>query len=311
MSNIVKVEDINEELARGYYGDIICIFLKNNNFINISNLCKHGLTKGGKPKDITHWLENSSSEQIIKYIDNKLIGVQNSEPLYSEVHTYKKSKVIDISNYKCIIKRIDFINEYRGYYVHKYLAIQICQWISPEFAFNISRMYDAYAEQLFDKRIRIKNIEINKLIEVTDNLKIKIINNNEMVDEVSKELSNNINKITISITPEKVKDIYLFVIIYKPDGGYYCMRRKQDRINTKIKKIEGKVIYNIQTGNAIALYDSIKNSGIIDYSANNFRLQPTYLQKDLFIFINNKLKEIGEPIENIKKSMEYLKIDLK
>ena len=72
--NIIKLEDINEELARGVYGDLEVIFLKENGYINISKLCKYGLTKEGNPKEFSNWYKTDLAKEIISCLDNTIFG---------------------------------------------------------------------------------------------------------------------------------------------------------------------------------------------------------------------------------------------
>ena len=143
--NIIKLEDINEELARGTYGDIEVIFLKENGYINISKLCKYGLTKEGNTKEFSKWLDNNNSKELIDIINKELKVTRNSS--------------IPIQN-ECLIKRLDFANDHKGYYVHKFIAIQVCQWISPLFALRISKMYDDYARRKYEIMVNNKDKKI-------------------------------------------------------------------------------------------------------------------------------------------------------
>lgn len=185
--------------------------------------------------------------------------------------------------------------------------------------FDLEALNKKLDERHHESMKHILNIEhqnellLTKSDELTDDMSIlstRIVNNNIRVDEVGKEFLDNVNKLSISIPPEKSKDTHLFIIINLTNGGYYCIRRKQDTVKSELKRVGGTVLYTIETGNAFSLYDALKNSGIIYHSSNNFRIKSPYTQIDLFTFIRNKLKEIGEPIENIKNSMKYLKIDL-
>ena len=192
--------------------------------------------------------------------------------------------------------------------------------MSVDFSIKVSQIVNKYLVDKKEKKIfdleslnrkldkqfsLIKN-QNNLLLTKNDSLSIEvgslkysITSNNIKVDDTADIFSDQLNKLVISTPPEKSKDIHFFVLLYKQDGGYYCIRRKQNTINSEIKKVGGDILYYVQTGNAFSLYDALKNSDII-----------VYTQIDLFTFIRNKLKEIGEPIENIKNSMKYLKIDL-
>jgi hypothetical protein len=157
------------------------------------------------------------------------------------------------------------------------------------------------------------NILLSKndnLIDKVDTLETKITENNIKIETSTKEIDEQFNKLSLTIPPSKKRDIHYFVIINRGFGSYYCIRRKYESLKSELKRIGGDIIYYIQTGNAFSLYDALKNSDMIFHSGNCFRMKNNNNEMTLFIFIKNKLKDIGEPIENIKESMKYLKIDL-
>ena len=220
MNNIIKLEDINDELAKGYYGDIECIFMKSNNYINISKLCKYGTTKGDNPKEFTKWLESKSSKEIIKEI-NKFI-----------------------TNKTCLICIKNVSINYRGYYVHKLLAIHVAQWISINFSLRVSNMYDYYATKKYE-------IEMN-------NKDIKLINVNLISEE------------QLDIT--KKIDINQSKIIEKNKILKSCSVKKTNKhlINTIVlnKCINEKEWYY--------LLNQYNSNIILQYSVNNYKIDAYY-----------------------------------
>ena len=69
-----------------------------------------------------------------------------------------------------LIHKTNFAIDYRGYYVHKLLATQVAQWISPSFAIRISQMYDDYATKKYEYEINNKDSKLCELqIIIEDN----------------------------------------------------------------------------------------------------------------------------------------------
>lgn len=308
----LKIRDIDNRFCVCDYGGVEVIIYTKTGYINGNKITNQD------GKRFSNWMDNKSTKELIECIDEELNGTtlpgfKGSEQKFP-VTIYIESAI-----------------ETRGTYIHQLLLPHLLSWLSPKFAIKISRIINKYLidekdKKIFDLEALNKKLDeqfayikqqndllLTKNDGLFDNLNVlenKIVSNNTKVDEVTKEIFENMNKLSISIPPEKEKDIHLFVIIIKSDGGYYCIRRKQDSINVELKRVGGTVLYYIPTGNAFSLYDALKNSGIIHHCINNFRLKSPHTQRDLFIFIRDKLKEIGEPIENIRESMKNLKIDL-
>ena len=129
MSNIIKLENINEELARGLYGDIECIIMKSNDYINISKLCKHGLNKEGNPKRFSKWLENSGSEQIIDQVYEMINGIKRTT-------NNNNKKIVEPIYFKS-----NFQTNFRGYYVHPIIAIAAIIWIDIDLYFKLNILF--------------------------------------------------------------------------------------------------------------------------------------------------------------------------
>ena len=68
--------------------------------------------------------------------------------------------------------------------------------------------------------------------------------------------------------------------------------------------------YLLKTDNAVALYDKLKTSGLIHYKNNTFSINSMYTLASVIYFILATLKELKEPLNHIKDSIEDLKIDL-
>lgn len=314
------------EVSYGYYEidylDKKLLLRQHDNYINISKILA---TNNSSFKD---WHRNKSSKELVEEIFELINGHKRISPKPID------ETILDIEP----LYYIEGSNNIKGTYVHQLLAPHILSWLSPKIAVKVSMIVNKYLVDEKDRKIfdlealnqrmeerhkesmnKLSNLENQNnllltkndcLLDKTNNLENKITNNNIKTNNASKQFTEQINKLTISTPPEKKRDIHYFVILAKQDGGYYCIRRKYDTLTSEIKRVGGKILFCIQTVNAITLYDSLKNSGIVDYCINNFRIKIKYNQEDLIKFIRDKLQEIGEPIENIKSSIDDLKIDL-
>lgn len=308
----LKIRDIDNRFCVCDYGGIEVIINTNTGYINGNKISNQD------GKRFSNWMENKSTKELITCVDEELTG--------SSLPGIQGSEQKSISTIY-----IESAIETRGTYIHQLLLPHLLSWLSPKFAIKISMIVNKYLVDEKDKKIfdlealnrkldeqfsLIKN-QNNLLLTKNDSLSIEvgslkysITSNNTKVNDSTDIIYEQLNKLVISAPPQKEKDIHFFVLLYKDDGGYYCLRRKYLELNKEIKRIGGDVLYFVQTGNAFSLYDALKNSGIIVYTKNNFRLKDSFTQKDLFRILYKILKEIGEPIENIKESMKHLIIDL-
>ena len=193
--------------------------MKSNDYINISKLCKYGLTKGDNPKEFYTWLENNSSQELIKYIEQEYLVAR---------HSWSPA----------LIKRMDLANDYKGYYAHKYIVVQVAQWISPQFALRISRMYDDYATKKYQyeinkKESRVVEVELmlqeqretNRILKedhnkISEDLRILKIRSDEQLN-VNEELlynsdraNNKLDDIKYSMKKIKINEININISFF-------------------------------------------------------------------------------------------------
>lgn len=102
-SQLIKlsIEDVTESICRIDYSGFILLMNKSNMFVNITPICK--LAK----KEAGHWLENKSSQELIKTIYFNVHGIERD-------NLYKNSGGLP----DVIYKLIDGPNELRGTHVH-------------------------------------------------------------------------------------------------------------------------------------------------------------------------------------------------
>lgn len=341
MSNIIKLENINEELARGLYGDIECIIMKSNDYINVSKLCKYGLTKGDNPKEFYTWLENNSSQELIKYIEQEYLVARNSWS-------------------SALIKRMDLANDYKGYYAHKYIVVQVAQWISPQFALRISRMYDDYATKKYQyeinkKESRVVEVELmlqeqretNRILKedrnrISEDLRILRIRSDEQLnvneellyqsDKTNNKLNDikdsfkkiNINEINnTSLVDSKHKEILMLIsvsfsnedLVYIINRCQTCSYRSTRNNSIKNYELEKNTImqditplYYSSSNNAVAEWMSIRSNSRNKFRTLGSRIEfiNNYTYDNLIDDLNLKSQEIRKPIEELNKLYKNL-----
>ncbi|ANB51039.1 hypothetical protein [Powai lake megavirus] len=174
----VIFENINDEYALGKFGDLEVVMMRENGYVNATNLCK----KCGK--DYKNWNQNSYSKELIKELIKQLSQINNNQikkkssagnPAAEVTHTVKGGKLTII----------------RGTYVHPKLIIHIASWCSTEYAMKVSDIVtEFHAKEEVEKRellLKKKDDKIDKLSKKLDTL---IINNKELMVN-NKELLNN------------------------------------------------------------------------------------------------------------------------
>ncbi|AKI79717.1 kila N-terminal domain N1R/P28 DNA binding protein [Acanthamoeba polyphaga mimivirus] len=107
--NII-IENINNEFARGKFGDFNVIIMKDNGFINATKLCKNA------GSDFYHWKETKKAKELINELEK-----------YTKLD--EKELLILITGGKKY--------EIRGTYVHPILITNIANWISSIFAMKV------------------------------------------------------------------------------------------------------------------------------------------------------------------------------
>ena len=60
--NDIAFEDINDEYCYGKYGDFDVIMMKNNGYINATNLCDYIVEQTGSKKTYKHWNDNKNKK---------------------------------------------------------------------------------------------------------------------------------------------------------------------------------------------------------------------------------------------------------
>jgi hypothetical protein len=127
-------EPVNEEYGWGKYGTFKVLIRRKDGWINVTKLCKDG------GKELKHWNENDTSKSLVQVLKSS-VGIP------TDVLT---------GGQDCII---------RGTYAHPFLVPHIASWISPEFAFRVSRIVNDHLVREYREQIREKNTQLDEMVE--------------------------------------------------------------------------------------------------------------------------------------------------
>nr|WBF70376.1 SET domain protein [Megavirus caiporensis] len=306
----VIFENINDEYALGKFGDLEVVMMRENGYVNATNLCK----KCGK--DYKNWKRNDNSKELEKELIKQLSsGAQNRAREKSSAH-YRAAEVTHtVKGGKLTI--------IRGTYVHPKLIIHIASWCSTEYAMKVSDIVTEYhAKEEIEKRellLKKKDDKIDKLSKKLDRQNNKIdelLQKNEKMDNRIKRLVKkndeiyNINqdmlgKIDVISNDRVVKgrssDDHMFVIVknnddpneYDEDEDIY--EYSAFRLMKKSYKIrmsehlerhpEMEIVLKIShSPNSMNLWNRIKTKlgkKKITYSGCNFNLEDDYTENKL------------------------------
>lgn len=225
-------------------------------------------------KEYANKIKKYSLENAIKYGDKELLSINDSLYLLEE----KDKKIFDL----------EALNQ-RMEERHKETIVELK---------NIQNQ---------NEDLILNNNSLNIKLDVIDN---KISNHNTDVDNIEDDSFPRLDSILISLPVLHDEDIESFYIIETGLNQYYVFRRKYKSIKQILKKYEKQIRYYINTNNSALLFDHLKNSKLIKYKYNAFLILPNVTFRDIIKFIVKTLNDLKEPITNIKKSIQNLKIEL-
>lgn len=160
MSDIKEIvfQNIDENYGYGKYGDFEIIMNINTGSINATKLCKDG------GKEFSEWKRFNHSKKFIDYLGS--LG-------------YPKDLIIQITNVP---------NHLKGTYVHPDLIPHIASWVSPEFAYKVSKIVNEHIIKEYRNTIRQKDDKIDNLEKIIQEIR-------EEQKQTLKEISDKSDKI--------------------------------------------------------------------------------------------------------------------
>ncbi|AQN67949.1 kila N-domain protein [Saudi moumouvirus] len=139
----VIFENINDEYALGKFGDLEVVMMRENGYVNATNLCK----KCGK--DYKNWKRNDYSKEL-------------EQELIKRTYLPKHKLIISIKGGSNI--------KIRGTYVHPILLTSIANWISPLFAVKIGIWIEEWKKYSLKNSIKFHQA-LSKLIPGSNNIR--------------------------------------------------------------------------------------------------------------------------------------------
>jgi len=134
-------ESIDDIHSYALYGDFTVTMNTTNGYINATKLCADG------GKEMKHWLENKGNKEMVKYFEENR---SESRPVLIKDNSYGIT---------------------RGTYVHPDLIPHIASWVSPAFAYKVSKIVNNFL-------IREKEAEIERLTGAKTRLELMLEESN-------------------------------------------------------------------------------------------------------------------------------------
>jgi len=122
-------ETINEKYSKAQYGEFNVIMDMTNGYINATKLCVDG------GKHMKAWLRNDNNKELIKSFEEIM---KSSAQICAEL----------------LINNMAGSYDLRGTYVHPLLIPHIASWVSPSFAYKVSKIVSEFLVREKDDEIR-------------------------------------------------------------------------------------------------------------------------------------------------------------
>src|SRR5277367_5377927 len=113
---------INADYSWGHYGGFKVIMYMPTGYINAAHLCGLALAETGVKKEFSGWKRTDFAQELMQHMASSL----------------------RLSRDALIMQPTEVPNELRGTYVHWDLIPHVAAWISPSFAWNVSRIVNAH-----------------------------------------------------------------------------------------------------------------------------------------------------------------------
>ena len=153
----LEYEKINDVYSKAKYAGFDVIMNMETGYINATKLC----ADGGKRFD--NWIRNSGNKEMIDFFKQNLLE-------FEEV-------LINVTNYGVL----------RGTYVHPDLIPHIASWVSPAFAYKVSKIVNNFLIKEKEDEIRRSKVLLGEKDCKIDELKIMLENSDRRREEAEKE----------------------------------------------------------------------------------------------------------------------------
>jgi hypothetical protein len=279
MLSAICFEQIRDNYFYGQYGEFKVVIMKDNGYINATKLCMDG---GRKFKN---WLANEASKALIRTLEKQLrleasdsTMVENAEadntcqdqPARIPADTPKALQFVQAGNYH---KAGTLIT---GTYIHSLLVCHVACWISPEFAFKVSKIINGFI-------ITEYKLQVEKAIQDVEQAQLVVSELKQQTEVKDGEISNLreglIETDTARLRVEEAFKIrreewhmwrqsHAFSLLKLNDQNarypYYAIRCKRVNMNERIKVLRRKhpravvVFQHRKVPNGINVYDRLR-----------------------------------------------------
>lgn len=144
----------SKRFGYGMYLDLKIIIDGNTGYINATKLCMLG------NKRLGYWQRNESSKELIAYYND------NGEPCADQHRVQEALYEVKQEDVKGVAKKDQ--ETIVGTYYNKNLIVHLAQWISPAFAFKVSKIVDDYIGYENNRKIRELKGENKTLLDKVD-----------------------------------------------------------------------------------------------------------------------------------------------
>ena len=203
-------ESIDDTHSKALYGDFTVTMNTTNGYINATKMC----ADGGKRFD--HWLENKGNKEMVKCFGE---FIKSSPGIPGELSIMNMS-----GSY-----------ETRGTYVHPDLIPHIASWVSPAFAYKVSKIVNNFL-------IREKEAEIERLTGAKTRLELMLEESNrerraheERAEKMLQDMKDHNEKTHVKLDEVNHK-------LDKADNDIEELQITVDEVNTRIEIVMDEVV---------------------------------------------------------------------
>jgi hypothetical protein len=200
-------ESIDDTYSKALYGDFTVTMNMTNGYINATKLC----ADGGKRFD--NWLQNKGNKEMVEYFESHILEFQDMKITVTGGQTL----------------------EIRGTYVHPDLIPHIASWVSPAFAYKVSKIVNNFL-------IREKEAEIEHLTGAKTRLELMLEESNrerraheERAEKMLQDMKDQNEKTHVKLDQVNHK-------LDKADNDIEELQITLDEVNTRIEIVMDEVV---------------------------------------------------------------------
>jgi hypothetical protein len=200
-------ESIDGKYSKALYGDFTVTMDMTNGYINATKLC----ADGGKRFD--NWLQNKGNKEMVEYFESHILEFQDMKITVTGGQTL----------------------EIRGTYVHPDLIPHIASWVSPAFAYKVSKIVNNFL-------IREKEAEIERLTGAKTRLELMLEESNrerraheERAEKMLQDMKDQNEKTHVKLDQVNHK-------LDKADNDIEELQITLDEVNTRIEIVMDEVV---------------------------------------------------------------------